>query len=92
MTVQRIYTHMKTTPKLPPDMPALPDGFKFINRGLPCYTNDELGMAIYIDHVDPTQREHEKRFVVQYIPADDLMTDDLGGCSYANQEGRSRAA
>jgi hypothetical protein len=67
---------MKTTPEHSLDMPALPDGFKFINRGLPCYTNDELGMAIYIDHINPTQREHEKRFVVQYIPADDLMTDD----------------
>ena len=67
---------MKTTPKLPPNMPPLPDGFKFVDGGLPCYTNHELGMQILIDHVDPDQREHDKRFVVQYIPAEDLMTDD----------------
>lgn len=56
--------NMKTTPNLPPDLPPLPNGFKFVNRVLPCYTNDELGMAIYIDHVDPA-REYEKRFVVK---------------------------
>jgi hypothetical protein len=58
------------TPKLPP----LPDGFKFV---APCsYTSEELGMQICIDYVDPAQREYEKRFVVQYVPADYLMNDD----------------
>lgn|SRR4051812_11042012 len=68
---------MKTTPKLPPPhMPALPDGFEFVDGALPCYVNHELGMQILIDHVDPNQRDFEKRFVVQYIPSEDRMTDD----------------
>jgi len=33
-------------------------------------------LAICIDHVDPAQRQFEKRFVVQHVVADTVKTDD----------------
>jgi len=68
-------TKRRGAPKLPPHMPPIPDGFTY-SEVFPSYHSDELGLSIRIDHIDPAHREFEKRFVVQHVVRDTVMTDD----------------
>jgi hypothetical protein len=81
-------THQYQTafPDYPPaDMPALPYGFSdssWHNDVCPSYSSELFGLRIWIDYVDPAQREvdQDERFLV--TPLDDgthdvfVQTDD----------------
>lgn len=70
------------------DMPTLPEGFvdtSWINNSAPSFESKALGLSIWIDYLDPANREHEgERFLINEIDADgafkndepDLATDD----------------
>lgn len=47
------------------DMPAIPPGFEdtsWHNDACPCLTSDAYGLTIWIDYVDPAQREYEGKY------------------------------
>ena|ERR1700758_3197628 len=68
-------TKRPVAPKPPPHLPPIPGGFTHLDSVLPSYRSEKFGLAILIDHVDAAQRQFEKRFVVQHIVADTVMTD-----------------
>lgn len=57
-------------PNFPPeDMPQIPSGFEDIswrNDACPNFANDALGLAIFVDYLDPAARDYPdtKRFTL----------------------------
>lgn len=61
------------------DFPDLPAGFtdsSFVNDACPSIKNETLGLLIFIDWADPTEREYEGgRFIVYAMDADGIIAD-----------------
>lgn len=47
------------------DMPQLPEGFidtSWHNNTCPSFTSDELGLEVWVDYLDPSQREYGPKY------------------------------
>lgn len=63
-------------------MPELPQGFfdqSWHNDTMPSFTNEKLGLKVWIDYAEPERREDPsgKRFALQQVSDDDESEDLL---------------
>ncbi len=77
-------TYQSEFPDFPAsDMPVMPEGFadsSWHNDSCPSFTNSALQLIIFVDYLDPTQREigtDSDRFIVQALDSEGSLTGEF---------------